>query len=261
MKNYINRIYETRYFWTHLAKAELKYKFRRSKLGILWTFLNPLLLTALMTIVFGTVFNMSYTDYAPYILSGLIIWDLLSASVIGGGSSILGAEAYIRQCNHPVIIYPLKSAIVNTFSFLLAMNALSIWILFVAPENILLGVITIPLTGLLYFFLSWGIVIIASIINTKFRDYPQIMALIMQALWYISPVFFRGGMFMSNKHLEVLFNINPITHILNLVREPFLNGRLPSVMNYGFTIILILIVWGIAILKIRKEEKDIIFYL
>lgn len=261
MKEYIKRVYDTRYFWTHLAKAELKYKFRRSKLGILWTFLNPLLLTLLMTIVFGTVFGMSYTDYAPYILSGLIVWELLSVSVIGGGNSFLTSEAYIRQCSHPIIIYPLKSALVNVGGFLIAINALIIWMLFVAPQNIILGIITIPLTTILYFLLSWGIVSTASFINTKFRDYPQVMSLVMQALWYISPVFFRGEMFTSNEYLEMLFNWNPVTHILNLVREPFLYGRVPSVMSYIYTIVVIIIVWIIAIINIRKHEKGIIFYL
>lgn len=261
MKSYIDRIYKTRFFWTHLAKAELKYKFRRSKLGILWTFLNPLLLTLLMTIVFGTVFGMSYADYAPYILSGLIVWELISSSVIGGGNTFLIADPYIRQCNHPIIIYPLKSALVNTGTFLIATNALVIWMLFVAPQNILLGVMTIPLTTILYFFFSWGIVSIASFVNTKFRDYPQVMSLVMQGLWYVSPVFFRGEMFKTNAYLEILFNLNPITHILNLVREPFLYGRLPSLMSYLYTVIIILVIWGVAVVKIRKEEKQVIFYL
>lgn len=254
-------IYETRYFWIHLSKAELKYKFRRSKLGIMWTFLNPLLLTLLMTVVFGTVFKMSYTDYAPYILSGLIVWDVLSSAVISGGSAIMVSESYIRQCNHPIIIYPLKSALVNTASFLIAMNALLIWILFTAPNNILMGIITIPLTTIFYFLLSWALIIIASFINTKFRDYQQVMALVMQALWYVSPVFFRGEMFTSNKSLQLLFNLNPITHILNLVREPFLYGRFPSVMSYLYVTIVILLVWFIAIIKLKKEEKTMIFYL
>ena len=253
MKQYIKRIYDTRYFWTHLAKAELKYKFRRSKLGILWTFLNPFLLTLLMTIVFGTVFNMSYTDYAPYILSGIIVWDLLSGSVIGGGSSFLVSDPYIRQCNHPVIIYPLKSALVNSISFIIAIMGLFLWIVVAAPQNIFLGIITIPLTGMMYFMLSWGIIIIASFINTKYRDYPQIMSLVMQAVWYVSPVFFRGEMFTANKYLVMLFNLNPVTHILNLVREPFLYGRLPEGISYLYTLLIIAFVWIIAIYKVRKS--------
>ena len=261
MKEYFLKIYETRHFWIHLSKAELKYKFRRSKLGILWTFLNPLLLTLLMTVVFGTVFKMSYTDYAPYILSGLIVWDVLSSAVIGGGSAIMGAEPYIRQCNHPIIIYPLKAALVNTASFFIAINALVIWMLFVAPENILIGLICIPLTSIFYFFLSWGIIIISSFINTKFRDYQQVMALVMQALWYVSPVFFRGEMFTTNKSLELLFKLNPITHILNLAREPFLYGRFPSAISYLYVAIVILFIWIIALLKLKKEEKRMIFYL
>lgn len=261
MKKYLIKVYNARYFWIHLANSDLKYKFRRSKLGILWTILNPLLLTLLMTMVFGTVFNVSYGQYAPYILSGLIAWELITNSVIAGGSSILAGEAYIRQFDHPIVIYPLKTALVNTVSFLLGNIGLIGWIIFSYPENIILGIITLPLTTLLYFFVSWPIVIIASFINTKYRDYPQIMALVMQGLWYISPVFFQGEMFRTNKYLKDFFEWNPITHILNLVREPFLYGRLPSYNDYLYMIVIILVLFLFAILKIRKHEKEIIFYL
>lgn len=261
MKEYFVKIYNSRYFWIHLAKADLKYKFRRSKLGILWTFLNPLFLTLLMTIVFGTVFNIPYGEYAPYILSGLTVWELLTSSVIAGGNAILVGDAYIRQFNHPISIYPLKGALVNIVSFLIANISLIIWLLFSNPENIILGLVTLPLTTILYFLIAWPIVIIASFINTKYRDYPQVMALVMQALWYVSPVFFRGDMFQKSVQLKNFFYNNPITHILNLVREPFLYGKLPSAMDYGHVIVLILVLSIFAIVKIKKNEKDIIFYL
>lgn len=261
MKEYFLKIYQTRYFWIHLSKADLKYKFRRSKLGILWTLLNPLLLTVLMTVVFGTVFKMSYLDYAPYILSGLVVWELLSNSVIAGGNAILSGETYIRQCSHPVSIYPLKSAIVYTISFLIGIIGVIIWVLFSAPQNIILGILTLPLTTIMYFFLSWPTVIIASFINTKYRDYPQVMALIIQALWYVSPVFFKDKMFKSSALLEKFFNMNPITHILNLVREPFLYGKLPSTSSYLYVLLIIVILTLVAHIYIKKNEKDIIFYL
>lgn len=261
LRQYLKNIYNTRYFWTHLAKSDLKYKFRRSKLGILWTVLNPLLLTLLMTIVFGTIFKISYTTYAPYILSGLIVWELLTSSVIGGSSAILAGECYIRQFNHPVSIYPLRAALVNTISFLIAQIALIIWLIFMYPENIILGIITLPLTTIIYFLVSWPIVIISSFMGTKYRDYPQVMTLVMQALWYVSPVFFSVDMFQSNKLVQAFFSQSPVTHFLNLIREPYLYGRLPSYADYLYVLATMIILFICAIVKVYRNEKDIIFYL
>lgn len=261
MRQYIIKIYRTRFFWSHLVRAELKNKFRRSKLGILWTFMNPLLLTLLMSAVFGVVFKMEFADYAPYVLSGLIVWDLVSSSFIGGGHSITTAEQYIRQFNHPLLIYTLRSSLVSTITFLIAITSLGIWMIFMNPENIVIGVVTLPLTTLLYFLLSWTVTTIAGLLNVKYRDYPQVIALLIQAVWYVSPVFFKKEMFTSSPALEMAFFLNPITHILNLVRNPFLYGTMPSPSDYVFTIITIIIFGLIAGILYKKNHSKVIFYL
>ncbi|QCT04498.1 ABC transporter [Paenibacillus algicola] len=261
MRKYIGKIYKTRYFWSHLVRAELKNKFRRSKLGILWTFINPLLLTLLMSTVFGVVFKMEFSDYAPYVLSGLIVWELISSSFIGGGHSIMAGEQYIRQFNHPVTIYTLKTALVYTISFVIAMISLAGWVLFKNVENVILGILTMPITILLYFCLSWAITTIAGYTNAKYRDYPQVMALVIQATWYVSPVFFKKEMFTSSPALEAAFYMNPITHILNLIRNPFLYGIMPSVSDYLFTIGSILILTLVAIVVNSRNSTKVIFYL
>lgn len=223
--------------------------------------MNPLLLTALMSTVFGVVFRMEFVDYAPYVLSGLIVWDLISSSFIGGGYSIMTGEQYIRQFNHPVIIYTLRTALVSVISFGIAMTSLVLWMLFMEPENIVPGIITLPLTSLLYFLLSWSVTTIAGFLNTKYRDYPQVIALVIQAVWYVSPVFFKKEMFTSSPVLSQAFYYNPITHILNLVRNPFLYGQMPSVSDYVFTIITILIFALIARQVYIKNQAKVIFYL
>lgn len=261
MKNYLKRLYESRYFWIHLSKMELKNKFRRSKLGILWTFISPLCLTAIMAVVFATVFHSDILTYAPYILSGIIFWDLFSGSLIGGSFVIIANDAYIRQFNHPITIYTLKSAIVYTISFLIAMLSLVIWMVFVEPKNLILGIVTLPITAILFFLLSWSCITIAAFTNTKYRDYPQMMPLIIQIFWYLSPVFFQEEMFESNKILYMWFNLNPLTHVLFLIRKPFLYGEMPTMNNYFITIIFIAIFGFIAIIINKRNAKNIVFYI
>ncbi len=261
MADYFKKVYNTRYFWYYLVKAEIMNKYRRSKLGILWAILNPLLLTFLMSFVFGTVFRMPLNDYLPYILSGLIVWDVISGSFVAGAGSIVYSEQYIRQINHPVTIYTLKSALVTIINFLIASLALCFWMLFTAPQNVILGIITLPLTTLIYLLFAWPITTFSGYVNTKYRDYPQIIALAIQALWYVSPVFFKKEMFSSNILLLNAFNLNPITHILNLVREPFLYGRLPSPYSYFMTFIFVGL-WALIGYFVNKHfEYKVVFYL
>ena len=261
MKEYWIKIYKTRYFWSHLAKCELKARFRRSKLGLLWTVLQPLFLTMIMAFVFSTIFRQPLGEYAVYILSGMVVWNLINAGIIAGGSSILSAEQYIRQFNHPITIYSLRSAVLNIVTFLIEFIALVIWIAISNPTNLLWGILTLPLNIILFFALSWSLTTIAGFTNCKYRDYPQVMGLIMQTLWYMSPVMFQQSVFNSNKYLQLLYEFNPITHILNLIRKPMLYGQLPDGYDYLYVILSVICFAAFAYYIHNKNEKKIIFYL
>ena len=261
MRQYIQKLYESRYFWSHLARIELKNKFRRSKLGSLWTFVSPLCLTAIMSVVFATAFRTDIASYAPYVLSGILCWDVFSSSFITGSFSIISNDAYIRQFSHPITIYTLKSAIVYTISFAIALIALVLWILFTSPLNILVALFSLPMTFSIFFCFAWAGTTISAFMATKYRDYPQLSPLILQIFWYISPVFFQEEMFQSVPLLERWFQINPITHMLQLVRAPFLDGILPSSIDYLSCFIFTLIVVLLAVYINKKEARDIIFYI
>lgn len=261
MKAFLKKVYDARFFWIHLARIELKNKFRRSKLGLIWTFLSPLCLTGIMSVVFSVAFHQDIVTYAPYILSGILVWELVSSSFVAGSSVIISNDAYIRQFNHPITIYSLKSAVVYTLSFMLASISLMVWIFVVSPRNLVVGLLSLPLTVVLLFFFAWGATTISAYTATKYRDYPQMMPLILQAVWYVSPVFLQESMFTGNRYLSVWFNINPVTHVLNLVRKPFLYGLFPGWVDYLFTLGVILVVGLIAYRINKRNEKNIIFYI
>lgn len=261
VKDYFSRIFKARYFLLHLVKWDIKYKFRRSFLGIVWTIVQPLMLTVIIALVFGFVFHQPMKTYAPYILSGILVWELINGGVITNSYSFMQGESYIRQYNHPIAIYPLRAALVGASTFIIASLALFIWILFIYPENIIVAFIALPLASVIYFIIAWSASIISSHIHIRYRDYPYVMALIMQALWYFSPVFFQESMFTSNQILHRLFLLNPITHALFLIRKPFLEGCFADVISYvyisSFAFILFVIAWHIN----KRCEKKVIYYL
>lgn len=260
VKEYFGRINEAKFFLLHLVKWDIKFKFRGSRIGILWTILQPLLLTLIIGSVFSFVFQQEMREYAPYILSGLLVWDLISSSVIGNSHSFLQAEMYIKQYTHPAIIYPLRAALVSTVSFLIATISLLIWITILYPQHIAVILISLPLTVFIYFMLSWPVSIISSHINIRFRDYPYIMNLVMQIMWYFSPVFFKRDMFLNNQVLKMVFTLNPVTQILNLIRCPMFDGCLASLATYAYVMLLVICILIIAWYVNRKCEKNLIFY-
>src|SRR5438270_7376015 len=108
---YFAELWRARYFWTHLSLADLRYRWRRSFFGIFWSIIQPLGMTILLSIVFGRIFNSDVREYAPYILSGMVVWDFVTATAIGGSLAFVQADAYIKQCYHPLAIYTLRTTL------------------------------------------------------------------------------------------------------------------------------------------------------
>lgn len=261
IKEYCSTMFGLRYFIFHLVKLDLKNKFRRSKLGLLWTFVSPLCLTLIMAVVFGTAFKSDIKTYAPYILSGMLFWDIMSSSFTGGSSAIIANQPYIRQCAHPYSLYTLKTAIGFIITFMIATLSLVCWMVFINPLGIVYGAIFFIPAVLVYFMLSWAGTTIAAYTNVKYRDYPMMAPLILQALWYVSPVFLQESMFQSNRYLYMLFSYNPITRLLNLIRRPFLYNQAPALMDYGISLVFVCILALLAYRISKKNGKEIIFYL
>ena len=259
--SYFSCVYALRFFLTHLVVLDLKNKFRRSRLGILWTFLSPLFLTMIMSIIFSIAFNSDIVTYAPYILSGILFWDVFSSAFQAGSSAIISNQFFIRQCNHPYSFYTLKSALVYVITFLIAILSLVIWMIFVNPLGIIYGLIFILPALIIYFFVAWAGTNIAAYVCAKYRDYPMVAPLVLQALWYVSPVFLPESVFKSNEYLLMWFNFNPITHLLNLIRNPFLENTIPTLEDYVISVLFAFLLGIFSILISKKMGKDIIFYL
>lgn len=260
MLDYFKRIYTARYFWWSLVKAELRNKYRRSVLGLLWSLLYPFLVTMLMVFIFGSIFKTDILDLIPYIYSGFIVWDAISGSFLYGAGSIIGAEAYIKQFSHPLAIYPLKQSLVLIINTLISGIGVFIWCGVLKPQNIPYMIITLPINIILLFLFSWTVATFSAVINTKFRDYQQMIGLIIQALWFISPVYFEKKVYI-NADIGFLVYYNPIARILDMVRAPFLDGTFPTVIDYTYVIGTIIVFFVIDIMLVKKNEKELIFYI
>lgn len=260
IKEYLVDIYKARFFWSHLVRAELNVKYRRSFFGMLWTLLHPLLLTILLAVVFGTIFKSPFLDFAPFVYSGLIVWDFVVSSVTTGSNSIINAEAYIRQFKHPMAIYSLKQALVCSINLLIAGIGLLVWCTVMYPQNFLISICALPFSIVLLIFMSWGITTLTAFINVKFRDFQQFSLIILQAIWFVSPVYFEPKVFVAAGLTELLV-YNPVTHILNLARKPLLEGCFPDVVDYIFVVGIIIVLAMVCAYQVSKEEKELVYFL
>lgn len=260
MKKYIRNIYKSRYFWFHLSLADLRAKYRRSTIGIFWSMLQPLGLTLLLSFVMGKLFNSPISNYAPFVFSGLILWEFIVTSSVSGCSAFINAEGYIKQISLPISIYVIRSTLSSFINLILAFSGFVIWVLLWKPENFGLAWLHLIPSFVILFFIGLFAGIITAFINIKFRDFQQMLIIILQAIWYVSPIFFEPKMFRSVK-AEYLIEWNPVYHILNLFREPMLYGNFPSLSDYIFSVAVIINLMFFSFFFVSKFERRVIFYL
>ena len=241
MNSYIKDIWKSRYFWSHLVASDLRSRWRRSFFGILWTIIQPLGMTLLLAIVLSKMLNSDIYTYATYILSGIVVWECVTACVTGGSLSFVQADAYIKQCKHPLAIYTLRTVLTSLVVLGLASVALYGWSAIVLPENF--GwhwIATLTIFPIICTIL-WPLSTLLAYIGVRFRDVPHVTGLAMQALWFVSPVYFEEKMFRQGG-LDFLVDYNPIYHLLQLVRAPLLEGRWPNIENCAYALACALVI-------------------
>ncbi len=260
MGDYLTRVWAARFFWAHLALADLRARWRRSFFGVLWSMLQPLGTALLLALVLSKLFHTDIRTYAPYIISGMIVWDFIMAVATGGSLSFVQADAYIKHYPHPLAIYSLRTVLANLAVLVMASIPLFVWAAVAQPQRV--GVTWFATLAIypILLAIAWPLVTLLSYAGSRFRDLPNVMMLVLQACWFISPVYFEASMF-RRAGLDFLVDDNPVFHLLQIVRAPLLEGRWPSLRDVAFCAGMALVLTGIAWAVGRKAEQRMVFYL
>src|SRR5512135_2391800 len=114
-------------FWPvvqNMVVQDLRVRYQRSMLGFFWTLLNPMLMMAVMSVVFATLMLIPIERYAVYLFAGMVPWTFLSASLNDCAMCIITNEGLIRKIFLPKLIFPLTRVLINLVTLVLSMGAL-----------------------------------------------------------------------------------------------------------------------------------------
>lgn len=225
-----------------LTKTSFKLRYNGSVLGIMWVLLKPLLIFAIQYTVFSTVFsNNNVNNYPIYLLTGILIYNYFSESIIFGMNSLLDKAHIILKVNFTKNIAVL-SAILMAFVNL-AVNL----IVFVAFA--IFSDINLTFNSLLYAFivlfnltlLLYGVALFTSIIAVKIRDLKNIFEILIQLGYYLVPIFYPISIIPDR--FRPFVEYNPLTVVIQTLREAVVNGHVAYFeANIAFIFITIVIV-------------------
>jgi lipopolysaccharide transport system permease protein len=258
---YLSDIWRLRYFWTALVRIDLRNRYRRSMIGIGWSLLHPIAMTTVLCVVFSQLFRMSIpvTIYAPYLLCGLIFWNFFTSVMNQGCGCFFQGESYIRQHPAPLAIYPLRSTLGAGIHFMFGLCIVLVYVWKVNGFGNLPALLSLVPTLFLLFVFGWALAICMGVVNVLFQDSQHLIEVLLQILFYVTPIMYLSDQL--PKKLAWIVNLNPLAHMVEMLRQPILNGQIPSLKTYSFAMLAVSIVAGAAIFMLMRFERRIIFYL
>ena len=258
---YVLKLWNSRFFILNLVASDLRTRYRKSFLGLIWVLLFPLSLTIMLTFIMSKVFHQVVATYSSYVFIGLVMWDFLVQSSNYGGGSYINSEAYIKQYPRPLLIYPIRAVLVCFINSSIALVGAAIWSAIVGSHFPNFSWLTLPISIMLGFLWALTFAITMGYLTTIFRDIGQISLLVFQLIWYLSPVFLPIEIFKNKNLPSQILEWNPMFHYLELFRKPLMANESPSTTNFLFVIGTIIFLTIPAILFQIKAEKKVIHYL
>jgi lipopolysaccharide transport system permease protein len=224
---------------------DLKVRYKGSILGFLWSLLNPLLLMLVFTVVFTVMLpNMSIQKFPVFVLCALLPWTFFTTSVSSSIQSITGNGHLIKKVYFPREILPISTVLSNLVNLLLSLPVLFLLIfLFRIPLN---GwVVYLPLIILVQLAFTLGIALILATSNVYYRDTSIIMEVVIQAWFFMTPVFYPVEVLPQSTILwgislpvrRLVYILNPMASIIASYRSVlygFIDGSPPAPPAWDF---------------------------
>lgn len=235
MVEQVRELYKYRALLIALVRRHLAMRYRGSLLGFLWSFLNPLLLMVVYTVVFRYYVRFDQVqNYPVFVFCGLLPWIWMTSSLSEGTSSIVASGHLITKSMFPAHLLPAVAVITTTIHFLLSLPLLIIFML-VAGVQIHATIFLLPVVVLLQAFLAHGIVLALSALNVHYRDVQHLLANLLTFLFFLCPVLYP----ISSVPEKFRFTIdwNPFAILTVFYHQIILEGVLPSLSSLGWVIL------------------------
>jgi ABC-type polysaccharide/polyol phosphate export permease len=256
-QNTIHELIHYRYALYNFVVNTIKIRYRRSKLGFLWTLLNPLLTMGVISVVFSMVFKQDIRVFSIFLFSGLTPWTFISNSIVGGTSSIVTGESYLKKIYVPKVLFPIITVSVEAVNFILSATALYLLSL-VIGGTVTWSILLLPFALVLMYIFSLGITLLLSVTFVYFRDISHVVQVAFTALFYLTPIIYPADQI--PEQLRQVFLLNPFSHYIFLCRKIIL-GTPMTWSDWIIPLVIGLFVLFLGFVLIFKKDKDIIFRL
>lgn len=250
--NIFKRIYNYRELLKTSVQKDVRGKYKNSFLGVLWSFLNPLLQIAVYAFVFGTILNVSEENYAVFICCGLIPWTFFSTSISRASYTMIENANILKKVYFPREILPIAVVTSEMVNFIISSIIIVVFVLF-SGLGISWTWLFYPLILLVIYLFLIAVAFFVSSITVYFRDLQHFIGVILQLLFYATPIAYSAAR--VPEKFSWVVKLNPVAYIIEGFRDVFITHTIPNVSELSILagISLILCIVGYMVFNKLQE--------
>lgn len=202
-----------------------KSRYKRSVLGVLWTLMNPVLHTAVVTVAFANIFRVSLPNYPLYVLSGMLCWTLFTTTTVYAMNSLIWGGSILGRIYVPRTIFAAAAVGNGLTSFGLALLPL-VGVMAATGHPWTLALISLPFAVVLLAAFVFGVSLLVSSIAVLYTDFVEFYQVMVQALFFLTPVMYPAEIL--PRWAGPLLHLNPMHKLIEMFRMPIYNGQFPD---------------------------------
>lgn len=233
-----------------LVLRNLKVRYQRSALGLLWALLNPVLTILCLIAVFTYVLRIPLEDFWAFLLSGYFAWVFFAHTVTTSVTVLREHSQLIRSVRFPAVLLVWSNAISRGIEFGIELALVATALAFFRHDGVPLSYAFIPLAMIIHVILTVGFALPVAAIGLFFYDTQHALPVLLTVLGYISPVFY--SLYMVPEALRAWFlALNPLTRVFPLFHAILYEGRIPPLLAWVFAGTIAISIWVIGLAAFR----------
>ena len=251
--NEFKEIYNYRELLKTNIKKEIRGKYKGSWLGVLWTFLNPLLMLAVYAFVFPYILRVNVDNYTIFMIVALIPWNFFTTAIQSGTGSVVANGNILKKVYFPREIIPISITTSQLVNFLITCIIMAVFIIF-SGVGFSVHVLLFPLLVLIQYILILGLTFILSALTVFVRDIDHFVSVILMLGFYATPIVYQGEML--PKKFQIFLKLNPMAQLVEAYRSILYYHRLPDMtmlVVWGLGSIVLLVVGYLIFKKLEKS--------
>ena len=250
--NIFKKLYDYREMLKTSIKKDIGGKYKNSFLGVLWSFVNPLLQIVVYAIIFPLIMKSDIENYVVFMVCGLIPWNYFSTVINRSSFTMIENGNIIKKVYFPREILPISVVTSETVTFLISSILILLFTLGYGL-GITINIVFYPLVLLVQYVMLLGISLIVSSVTVYFRDLQHFIGVLLQLFFYATPIVYAVDVIPES--FRWILKFNPMTYIIEGYRDIFWGQTAPDISTLLIVLAIGIVLCIVGYLIFNKLQK------